>query len=152
MNNKTTAQRTSFIFGLSWLIVLACLVGSFFIDFEKIILFQIILGFILVLIISVYYFGGYNYIEIEVEKKTGLNFRYYNLFPIGRKFKLYQIPIKNLDRFEIRNYFGGFFSFIYLYEKSRKGIARYPGIGLSAVPKSRQKYISSYLEKFLNNY
>ena len=147
MNNKTTAQRASLILGMSLLIFLGCLAGSFFVDFEKVILFQIILGILLVLTVAVYYFGGYYYIEIAVENES-LNFRHYNLFPFGRKFKLFQIPLKKFQKFEIRKYFFGIFTFLLVYEKSHKGVARYPRIGLSAVPKSHQKLIVSYIERY----
>ncbi|MCL2072510.1 MAG: hypothetical protein FWH18_01180 [Marinilabiliaceae bacterium] len=150
MNNKTTAQRVSFILGLSLLIILGCLAGSFFVDIEKVEYFQIISGILLLFIIVIYLFGGYYYIEIVVERGHFLSFRHYRLFPFGRKFKVFQIEQKKFEKFEVSSYFFGIFSFLFLYEKSKKGIARYPGIGLSAIPKAQHKYIIAYIDKFLN--
>jgi hypothetical protein len=149
MNNKAESKKAITIFGLSWLIVLAALTGSFFFEFEYDIIFQIGVGFLLILVTVIFSCGGYYYVEIKVDNNSTLLIKHYNLFPFGRKFKVFQIPVKRFEKYKIKRYFFGIFSFIFFYEQSRKGVARYPGIGISAVPKSQKKIVISLLDKLI---
>jgi hypothetical protein len=149
MNNKATSRKALTVFGLSWLIVLAVLTSSFFFEFEYDIIFQISVGLLLVLITIIFSCGGYYYLEIKVENNSTLIIKHYNLFPLWRKFKVFQIPVKRFEKYKIRKYFLGIFSFIYLYEESRKGVARYPGIGASAIPNSQQKRLIALLNNLI---
>jgi hypothetical protein len=150
MHNKITARKTLSIFGLSWLIILAVLTSSFFFVFEYEIIFQIIVGLLLILITVVFSYGGYYYLEIKVENNEVLIIKYYNLFLLVRKFKVIQIPVKRFEKYKLKKYFFGIFSFIVIYEQSRKGVARYPEIGISAVPKSQQKVLISLLNGLID--
>ena len=108
-------------------------------------------GFLLfILIILASWFGGYYYVELEVENNSVFKLKHYKLFDFDRKFKMYQIPLKRLHKIEVKNYFFGVFTFIYVYEKAKRGVSRYPKVGLSAFPWAEKKKAITYIQKLVN--
>ena len=150
MNNKKTAQIALAILGLSWLILFSVLTSSFFFDFEYIIIFQVSIGFLLIILTVIFSCGGYNYLEIKTEDKLNLTVKYYNLFPVGRKFKVLKISVNRIEKFEVKQYFFRMLSFIVIYELSRKGMSRYPKIGISAMKKSQKRLVVDLLNAIIS--
>jgi len=151
MNNKKNAFKINTILSLSWLIILANFAGSFFVDFELRTILQINLGVFLVLIALTYSLGGFYYLEISIENNSILVIKHFNIFPLLRNFNLYKIPIKSLHKVKVKNYIFGVFTFISLYEKSQKGISRYPRIGLSAISRQQRKELIELFKKLSEN-
>ena len=104
MNNKKTASTFIRIFGISWLASLAILVYTFLSRTAVSQNFQILMLVVVVLLPVLYTF---------------------NLFPIGRKYKALQIPLERYSHYEIKGSMGVLFSFLYVYEDTVRGLARY---------------------------
>jgi len=149
MDNKSSIRRITRFYGISFLITIFAIVISLFIKYEHSGI-VVIVGFILFCLLFVaYYLGGYYYVEIEVENNSILKIKHYHLFVVGRKFKMYQIQLKRLYKIEVKDYLFGLFTFVYVYEQSKKGISSYPKIGFSAFPKSQKKKAIALLNRLV---
>ena len=150
MNNKTSIRKVSLTFGILTLITIIMVIVPFFVKFEYR-SYVFLSGFLLfALIFIINWLGGYYYVELEVENNSILKLKHYNLFIINRKFKMYQIQLKRLHKIEVKNYFFGFFTFIYVYEQAKRGVSRFPKIGFSAFPRAEKKKAIEYLQKLVN--
>ena len=149
MDNKKSSQKVSIVLASSWLTALTIFVVPFFIDFKNDGLLQVIAGVLIVLIFVMFLIGGFFYVDIDVENNSTLSIKHYNLFPLWRKFKMIKIPLKRLYRIEVKSYFLEIFTFVYIYEEAKKGIARYPGIGFSAFPNLEKKAAITLLKKLV---
>ena len=146
MNNKTASGRISTIFSITWLMIAIIIAFSLFFDFGFGYMIPIVLGVLLILLILFYVIGGFCYIEVEV-KNSSLYIKYYNLFPIRRKYEMCQIPLNHLSDIKVKKY--ALSSFLHIYEKTKKGVARYPSIGISAMSISQRKQMITYLKSLI---
>ena len=149
MNNKTSIRKVNFFFAFSQIIAIFTFVITMLLKIE----YGGIIGLsglmlFLVLFFS-NWFGGFYYVEVEVENNSILKIKHYKLVPFRKKFKMFQIPFKRLHKVEVKKYLFGIFTFMYVYENSKKGIARYPGVGFSAFPKSELKKVMALLNKLI---
>jgi len=142
MDNKTFIRKVFLFYGISFLITLLITVVPLFIKFEYYGFVSLSGGLLFVLFFLTNIFGGYYYIEIEVENNSILKLKHYKLVPYGRKFEMFQIQLKRLCKIEVKDYLFGLFTFVHVYEQSKKGISRYPKLGFSAFsPADKKKAI-----------
>lgn len=146
MNNKKTASTFIRIFGISWLASLAILVYTFLSRTAVSQNFQILMLVVVVLLPVIFAKGGFYYIEIA-NSKGNLLIRYFNLFPIGRKYKALQIPLERYSHYEIKGSMGVLFSFLYVYEDTARGLARYQPIGLTALRSEEKENLRNILDQ-----
>ena len=88
---------------------------------------------------------SYIYFEDAGEK---LIIRYYPLKILNRKKNAYEIPKKDFVKFKTEKFFMGKYEKLILYQKLRKGIAKYPPISLSAVNKNDIAKIKTLLSRY----
>ncbi len=150
MNNKKNAGIITRFFATTWLLTLIMLVVSLLWEIGLGQIAQIGLIVFLLLSAIVFYAGGFFYLEFEVSKSK-LIIKHYNLFPFWREFKVYQIPIDRYSKYQVKSYFGGLFSWIYIYEQTNRGLAKYPAIGTSALSATLLKSFTDYLESIKKN-
>lgn len=150
MNNKQNAGRTTRFFGIIWIVTLALLVVSLVWDLGIGQIPQVAMVLVLILSAVIFYTGGFFYVEIEPEPGS-FRVKHYNLFPFWQEFKVYQIPLERYHKYEIKKAAGGLFSWLLLFEQTSRGLARYPGIGLSALSAAQLKTITDYLESIRKN-
>jgi len=146
MDNKKYSRRVATFFSVTWLVILIIIVFSLFFDFGFGYMIPIVMVILLALISLLYAIGGFCYIEVEVENSS-LCVKYYNLIPFGRKYNMYRIPVKNLIDIKEKKYILS--SFLYIYEKSKKGAAKYPAVGISAMSNSQRKQLIAYLKSLI---
>jgi hypothetical protein len=75
--------------------------------------------------------------------------RYYPMRPIGRKNKAVQIPKISLAGFEIKKSFFGLRKSLVLHQKTKKGSAKYPAIGIGALNIKEQNIITNQLKRYV---
>lgn len=75
--------------------------------------------------------------------------RYYPMRPIGRKKKAIQIPKISLEGFEIKNSLFGLRKSLILFQKTKKGSAQYPAIGIRALNYKEQNIIINQLRRYV---
>ena len=148
MNNKITSQRFTTFFPIIWLVIATITAFLLFFDFGYGYLFPVILCSLLIIITLLYGIGGFYYVDINVDNSV-LNLKNYNLFPLGRKYKMYRIPINRLSNVKVKKYLGGLFSFINIYERSKKGESKYPAVGISAMTASQRKQLITSIRSLL---
>jgi len=75
--------------------------------------------------------------------------RYYPIRIFNQKKHSIEIPKSRFVKYETEKYFFGMKERIFLYQKTQNGIARYPGIHLSAVDKEDIERIKKSLQQFM---
>ncbi len=146
MNNKKGTSKLASFFGISCMIVLGLIVYSLFPQTEMDPIIKIALWLLLAILLVVFGYGGYYYIEIA-STKGNLQIRYFNLFPVGRKYKALQMPLERYSHYEIKKPLGVLFSFLYIYENTARGLARYQPIGLSALKREEKENLKNILDQ-----
>jgi hypothetical protein len=74
--------------------------------------------------------------------------RYYPIRPIARKKRVIEIPKENLVKFEISKSIFGLRKTLFLYQRVKNKVARYPGIGVSALNKKELASIQDQLSQY----
>jgi len=145
VNNRKQVKSTGLILGFMLLVVTAALGGYYFLREQQLLSLEVTLWLSFVLVAVVFKWGGFCYVEIAIEKNN-LDVKYYNLFPIGRKYERILIPTKKISQVKIAP---GFFSIgrrLILTRKSKGQQINYPAVGLAALNKEQV----GKLEKLLN--
>ena len=75
--------------------------------------------------------------------------RYYPIRIFNQKKHSIEIPKSKFVKYEIEKYFFGMKERIFLYQKTQNGIARYPGINLSAVDREDIERIKKSLQQYM---
>jgi len=145
MDNKDSAHKIIRTFAFSWILLLGLFVTSLLVKVDVSLALQILLGVITFGLSIGFGLGGYYYLEFKVENNRYLQIRYFNLSPIGREYKSFKIELNRFHSFQVKKL--GPFSFLYLFEDSGKGMAKYPKLGLSAMNSSQRNAFLSFLHK-----
>lgn len=74
--------------------------------------------------------------------------RYYPLHPFHDKFKSIEISKQTFSHFELEKRNLGLREDLYLFQMSAKGLAKYPGISLSALSKVQRREVIESLSKY----
>jgi len=72
--------------------------------------------------------------------------RYYPTRIMNSKKNSIEIQKQNFVRWEVKKFFFGMYEMLFLYGKFKSGVAKYPGISLSALKKSDREKIKSTLQ------
>lgn len=144
MNNKKNAVRITRIFEIIWIVSLIILVVSLLWNIGLGIASQITLIMVLLIVAAAFHSGGFYYAEFDLGK-TEFSLKHYNLFPFGQQYKVYKIQHNRYSKYEIKRYAGGIFSWLYIYEQTGRGLAKYPAIGISALSSDQIKSLVEYL-------
>lgn len=150
MNNKKNAAIITRFFATTWLLTLILLVVSLLWEIGLGQIAQIGLIVFLLLSAIVFYAGGFYYIEVETDKSS-FKIKHYNLFPFWQEYKIYQIATDRYSKHHVKKSFAGLFSWLYLFEQTSRGLAKYPAIGISALSASQLKTLTDYLETIKKN-
>ncbi len=89
----------------------------------------------------------YNFI-IYKETDDKLIVRYYPLHPFHDKFKSIEISKQTFSHFELKKRSLGLREDLFLFQLSAKGLAKYPGISLSALSKTQREEVLGSLSVF----
>jgi hypothetical protein len=147
ISNQKQSSRSLLIFSGTWMVLVIILALAFLEVFESPLWVRLGLVIVTGLVPLYFYLGGFYYISVEVESNRNLMVKYYNLFPVGRRFQAFRIPLKQLDHHEIQTKAGGLLRQLVFFQKMQGGIAKYPPLGLSAVDFQGRKEINDFLKK-----
>jgi len=103
---------------------------------------------LLYLLVIVYYRLKRPYFVFFADNGNKILMRYYPVRAINRKKNSIEIPKNELVKFEIQKKFP-FREELFLYQKFRKGVGKYPPVNLSAVNKKDKSAIISALQKYI---
>ncbi len=99
------------------------------------------------LIIIILYLLDLNYIYFS-DDGDQIVVRYYPMRPFARKKKAVQIPRISLAGFEIKKTLFGLRKSLVLKQRTKKGIATYPGIGITALNSKETEALIAELRRF----
>ncbi len=145
MNNKKTAGRIQLILTLTVIIFGSLYVCSLTIDILEKTWLQWTSGFLVLLSVFYFIFGGFYYIETE-KSNDSFNIKYYNIFPFFRAFKMFKIPIKSFIKYEIAGskYFK---RKLFLFQSSSNQIAKYPPVYITAFSKKDKNNLAIFFNE-----
>lgn len=153
-NKKTTIvfhlRRLLFIVLVVIAVVLLLYIDFF--DKETLGFGQEYLIYALILMYLLYYSWGmirdYHYIYYSDFGPSKLIFRFYSLVPLSKKQNSIEIRKDELYDYQFMNKAFGFRRYLLLYQKTNKGIAKYPPISISMLTKSQRKDLSVSLSTY----
>jgi hypothetical protein len=90
---------------------------------------------IYVVIISIRYFLDYNFISFSM-KENAFSIKYYSLRNFGASRKNIEITFSSFEKYEIEYHFMGFKPKLYLFQRIKGQVAKYPPVSLSALSRS----------------
>ncbi len=76
---------------------------------------------------------NFQYVRITIDNQK-IILRYYSIFAVDRMFRMFEFPIGQLHKVEVRKYLLGLKWELRLTVRVKKGLADYPWISLSAIP------------------
>ncbi|RXQ89812.1 hypothetical protein EO244_13595 [Ancylomarina salipaludis] len=100
-----------------------------------------------VILVSLNLTREYNFI-IYKDTDDKIIMRYYPLHPFHDKFKSIEISKQTFSHFELKKRSMGLREDLFLYQMSAKGLAKYPGISLSALSKKQKAEVLDSLSKY----
>ena len=108
-----------------------------------------------IIIISVLYFSVFMYHFLKrpdfiffSDNGPKIILRYYNISAMNRKKHSIEIPKDLFMKYDIEKFFMGNEKLI-LYQKHKTGIAKFPGVSLSALSKEKKNKIKKSLDQYL---
>jgi hypothetical protein len=84
------------------------------------------------------------FVQVE-DTQVKIILRYYFLHPLLRKPRMFEFPKPELTKFEIRKLWGGLRKELVVYQKSAKGLVKYPAVSLSAFSKKEIEILEKQL-------
>lgn len=148
IDNKPNAGRIKFLYLLVPFIFTIIIALTIFFEFFETYNYLIVLAVLFILIIIFLNKLKFRYIMLDI-KDNKLILRYHGLGPMGTSFKSIEFPAQNLAKYEIRSAFYGLRKELVLYQRTNKGIAKYPGVSLAAVDKLDREKIVALLANVL---
>ncbi len=112
----------------------------------------IALVFVLVYIFIFLYFHilDLNYIYYTDENGK-IVLRYYSLRSISKGYKSIEIPKKEFVKFEIQKSFFDLKEYLILFQRMKKGVAKYPPVSISALNHEQRSELKKSLTDVLNS-
>jgi hypothetical protein len=136
------------IFGIAMIAVMMLrFFNKPFYGLERYTIVLILLGLYIGIMIFTYSLN-LNYIYFNDEGES-LIIRYYPIRPVARKKSAIEITKSTLVKFEIRKSYFGLKKTLFLFQRVKNKIARYPGIGLSALNKKELESITNQLNLYV---
>jgi len=136
VNNKKQVKSKGLILGFVLMVATAALAGYYFFREQQFLGLEIFLWLSFVLVVALFKWGGFCYVEVEIEKNN-LDVKYYNLFPIGRKYERILIPTKKISQVKIAPGILSIGRRLILTRKSKGQQINYPAVGLAAFNKGQ---------------
>jgi hypothetical protein len=118
-----------------------------FLGLDRLHLVLIVAGLYL-LIILIIHFLDYNYFYFN-DDNDPIVIRYYPMRPLARKKREIRIPKINLAGFEIKRSFLGLRKSLLIRQKTKKGAATYPAIGITALTGKEISMIAEQLKRYV---
>ncbi|MBR8537559.1 hypothetical protein KDU71_18460 [Carboxylicivirga sediminis] len=101
----------------------------------------------LIVIIALYYTGGFCYVEVDVTPAK-LDVKYYNLFPFWREYKRIVIPVERIKYVKVRRGLGRFGAGLLICGRIKGRLAMFPSVGLSACSQKQIEELKVYAASF----
>lgn len=145
-NRKSTARLKRIFFLVSVVIAIAAL-GLFLFDLT---IYALIMIGVFSLWFLFFLVADYQYIEY-IDENDKIILRYYKAVGFTQKeFSSIEFPVALLKDAHFENSIFGKLSDLTLIVKTKRGVAEYPSISLSAVPYKNRKQIQQSLKNFLD--
>jgi hypothetical protein len=144
IDNLKRANRHGVFFSLLASLIILMLAAFFFVEaLQTEMRFFWGLVMIGVIVMYVFWFGGYDYVMMTLTPST-IEIKYYSLIPIGREYRVIRLKTDEVDHVVLRKGFLGVGNSLIIFQKSAKGLAKYPRVGLNAFSMEDKARISDF--------
>lgn len=143
VNNKSKGRVVGFWFSMSIIAILGVLVALFVFEIESSLDIKIGVAVLGVAVVSLFKFGGFDYLIVELKDKT-VEVKFYSVFPYGRKFRMIRINEKQISKVEFVNGFLGVGNKMLIYQDKKGQLEKYPNVYLSALSNSEDKALKEF--------
>lgn len=147
LSNQNRAAHIKLFYYIISFLYLSLTVLTVYLNPDYMVLILLSLFGIFVVLVALNLTREYNFI-IYKETDDKIIMRYYPLHPFHDKFKSIEISKKTFSHFELEKLSLGLRENLYLFQMSEKGLAKYPGISLSALSKKQRRTVLESLSKF----
>jgi hypothetical protein len=142
IDNKLNAGKIKILYLVVPFVFTIFIATTIYFEFFESYRYLIIVAILFVLIVLILSNLKFRYILFDI-KDNKILLRYHGLGPVGANFKSIEFPAKNLAKFELQDAFWGFRKELILFQQTKKGLAKYPGVSLSAMSaKDREKLLA----------
>lgn len=114
------------------------------IGYEEMINFLIASAALTVVFILLFKFLGMDFLTIELQGDE-LEIKHYSIFPFGRRYNMFKIPLDRIHDAVIKNGFIG--SQLIVYQQTAKGLAKYPPLPLLGLSSKDKQELLKVLKK-----
>ncbi len=147
IENKKRSKIIKLIFLLGSVLALVAAVFVYFEMYKQ----AVILGGAFMLWLLIFQFADFQYINFTVENKR-VTLRYYPVGKFGKKeFSSIEFSFEALHNANVEKTMMGLFSDLVITVKTRRGIAEYPSVSLTALRKEDIHKINHTLQSLLEN-
>ena len=147
LSNQNRAAHIKLFYYIISFLFLSLTVLTVYLNPNNMFLILLSLFVTFVVLVSLNLTREYNYI-IYKETDDKIIMRYYPLHPFHDKFKSIEISKQTFSHFELEKLSLGLRENLYLFQMSKKGLAKYPAISLSALSKKQRSTVLESLSKF----
>ncbi len=146
-NNKKQVGSWSLYLALLVLIALGAIsVNYLLFDVRNQILDIALWGF-LVLSVVLFYFGGFNYVDLALSAEK-VDIKYYNLFPFGRQYNRILVPTDKIKKIKMNRGLGVIGRKLAIEGIIQGRHALFPSVGLAACTKQQLQQIQLFIDTF----
>lgn len=144
IDNLKRANRHGVFFSLLASLIILLLAAFFFVEaLQAEMNYFWVLAILGVVVIYVFWFGGYDYAMMTLTS-SNVEIKYYSLIPFGREYRVIRLKTVEIDHVVLKKGFLGIGSSLIIFQKSGKGLAKYPRVGLSAFSLEDKARISDF--------
>lgn len=147
LSNQNRAAHIKLFYYIVTFLYLSSTVLTVFLNPVYMTLILVCLFVIFILLVGVNLARENNFI-IYKETDDKIIVRYYPLHPFHDKFKSIEISKQTFSHFELKKRSLGLREDLFLFQMSAKGLAKYPGISLSALSKKQRSDVLESLARF----
>lgn len=150
INNKDLSTKIRFGFMIAVLVYLVLIVLSVVLHWFKSYVFILSLSGLFVLALIYFFIRGYNYILFNSDG-TKIILRHMPLQPLLYGNYSIEIPKSQFIKYEIKKKYFGLRTSIVLYQKTDKGLSKYPPVSIATLDKSEKRDLLENLSRLQNN-
>ncbi|MFA8435645.1 MAG: hypothetical protein ACEPOZ_14085 [Marinifilaceae bacterium] len=149
IKNHNRATNIKFGYYLITFLYLAAIATGLYLEVPRASLYAGCLTLLFILILAFSFSLKLNYI-IYMDNADKIVLRHYPLHPFHDKFKSIEIPKNEFSHFVIQKKLFNLRSELILFQTTSRGLAKFPPISISALPKKSQIAIINSLSQFAN--
>lgn len=144
-NNKNQVGSWSLYLALLVLIALGAVAANYLLIEVRNQTLDISLWGFLVFSVVLFYFGGFNYVDIALSAEK-VDVKFYNLFPLGRQYNRILVPTEKIKKIKVNKGLGIIGRKLKIEGTIQGRHALFPSVGLAACTRQQLQQIQLFID------